>query len=132
MTLVYLKDFYFTINIINQNIQDEIKSTIVFYIFNQQEKLLSDTLNSEVAEEKQMPDPKEEEKLLEVVEEEEKALEAPDLPKVCQKYAKKMMECQSEEIILAGFERSGVMWTAHNLEVITAHYTCQVGSTARG
>jgi hypothetical protein len=116
--LVYLKDFYLTIYIINQN------------MFNQQEKLLSDTLNSEVAEEKKMPDPKEEEKLLEVVEEEEKALkedEAPDLPKVCQKYAKKMMECQSEEIILAGFERSGVMWTAHNLEVITAHYTCQVG-----
>ena len=40
------------------------------------------------------------------------------LPKVCEKYAQKVIGCQSEEIILAGFERSGVLWTARNLVFI--------------
>jgi hypothetical protein len=46
-----------------------------------------------------------------------------------QKYEKRIIGCQSEEIILAGFGRSGLAWTAHNLEVITSHYTCKVMNT---
>lgn len=43
---------------------------------------------------------------------------APKLPQVCEKYKQKVIGCQSEEIILAGFERSGVLWTAKNLVLI--------------
>ncbi len=42
----------------------------------------------------------------------------PKLPQVCEKYKQKVIGCQSEEIILAGFERSGVLWTAKNLVLI--------------
>ena len=58
-------------------------------------------------------------------------VETHELPRVCQKYDKKIIGCQSEEIILAGFERSGVKWTAKNLEIITSHYTCEVNNSVK-
>ena len=57
--------------------------------------------------------------------------EMPEMPKDCEKYNRKLIGCQSEEIILAGFERSGILWTANNLKIITSHYTCEVSTTIR-
>ena len=93
-----------------------------------QERLLSDVLNNVLEEERKAKIRKQQEERVKRILE---ANEAPQLPRVCQKYDKKFIGCQSEEIILAGFERSGVKWTATNLEIITSHYTCEVSKAVR-